>query len=78
MLIGILNDLNKNTIYNIYLNNRQGKLIFNVKCIDDEKYYYLNQTEVQNLFSKLFKYEKTFYLYYISNKSKNQGMNKLK
>lgn len=60
MLIGILNDLNKNTIYNIYLNNHQGKLIFNVKCIDDEKYYYLNQTEVQNLFSKLFKYEKMY------------------
>lgn len=60
MLVAKIKDLNKNIDYNVYIINYQNKLSFRVKCIDNEKYYYLSKFETDILFSKLFNYDKKY------------------
>lgn len=68
MLAGIIKDIKNNIIYNIYFKNYKNKIDINVKCIDNEKYYYLNQKEVINLLSIIFNYSKKEYGTYKSYK----------
>lgn len=61
MLVGIIKDLINNVNYYTYVNVYQAKLNYRVKCIDDEKCYYLKNEEIHNLFSKIFNYNKKYF-----------------
>lgn len=60
MLVGIIKDLINNVNYYTYVNVYQGKLNYIVKCVDSDKYYYLNNKEIKVLFSKIFNYNKKY------------------